>query len=45
MDKPSLTFLTRSEGLSHEEEIFISDLISLNVFARDQGGYRKENRA
>jgi hypothetical protein len=33
------------EGLSHEEEIFISDLISLNVFARDQGGYRKENRA
>ena len=33
------------EGLSHEEEIFISDLISLKVFARDQGGYRKENRA
>ena len=33
------------EGLSHEEEIFISDLISLQVFARDQGGYRKENRA
>jgi hypothetical protein len=31
-------------GLSHEEEIFISDLINLNVFARDQGGYRKENR-
>jgi hypothetical protein len=32
-------------GLSHEEEIFISDLISLKVFARDQGGYRQENRA
>ena len=32
-------------GLSHEEEIFISDLISLNVLARDQGGYRKVNRA
>jgi len=33
------------EGLSHEEEIFISDLISMNIFARDQGGYRQENRA
>ena len=33
------------EGLSHEEEIFISDLISLNIFARNQGGYAKENRA
>jgi hypothetical protein len=33
------------QGLSHEEEIFISDLISLKVFARDQGGYRQENRA
>ena len=33
------------EGLSYEEDIFISDLISLKVFARDQGGYRKENRA
>ena len=32
-------------GLSHEEEIFISDLIGLKVFARDQGGYAKENRA
>jgi len=32
------------QGLSHEEEIFISDLISLNLFARDQGGYAKENR-
>jgi len=33
------------DGLSHEEEIFISDLMSQNIFARDQGGYRKENRA
>jgi hypothetical protein len=33
------------EGLSYEEEIFISDLISLNIFARDQGGYRQVNRA
>jgi hypothetical protein len=32
------------QGLSHEDEIFISDLISLNIFTRDQGGYRKENR-
>ena len=32
------------QGLSHEEEIFISDLISLNLFARDQGGYAQENR-
>jgi hypothetical protein len=32
------------QGLSHEEEIFISDLISLNIFARNQGGYAKENR-
>ena len=32
------------EGLSHEEEIFISDLISLNIFARGQGGYAQENR-
>jgi hypothetical protein len=31
-------------GLSHEEEIFISDLINLNIFARGQGGYSKENR-
>jgi hypothetical protein len=31
-------------GLSHEEEIFISDLIHVHVFARDQRGYRKENR-
>jgi hypothetical protein len=31
-------------GLSHEEEIFISDLINLNIFAHGQGGYRKENR-
>ena len=33
------------EGLSHEEDIFISDLINLNVFAHGQGGYAKENRA
>ena len=33
------------DGLSHEEEIFVSDLIHLEVFARDQGGYRKVNRA
>ena len=33
------------DGLSHEDDIFISDLISLNVFARNQGGYAKENRA
>jgi hypothetical protein len=26
-------------GLSHEDEIFISDLISQNIFARGQGGY------
>ena len=32
-------------GLSHEDDIFISDLIRLNVFARGQGGYAKENRA
>ena len=32
------------DGLSNEENIFISDLISLNVFARGQGGYAKENR-
>ena len=32
------------QGLSHEEDIFISDLISLKVFARNQGGYAKENR-
>jgi hypothetical protein len=32
-------------GLSYEEDIFVSDLISLNVFARGQGGYAKENRA
>ena len=31
-------------GLSHEAEIFISDLISLNIFARGQGGYAQENR-
>jgi hypothetical protein len=31
-------------GLSHEEEICISDLINLNIFAHGQGGYRKENR-
>lgn len=34
-----------SIGDSYEEDIFISDLISLKVFARDQGGYRPENRA
>ena len=33
------------EGLSYEEDIFISDLMSLNLFARGQGGYAKENRA
>ena len=33
------------DGLSYEEDIFVSDLISLNIFARDQGGYAKENRA
>ena len=27
------------QGLSHEDEIFISDLINANIFARDQGGY------
>ena len=32
------------DGLSHEEEIFISDLISQKIFARDQGGYRQKNR-
>jgi hypothetical protein len=32
------------QGLSRDEEIFLSDLISLNVFARDQGGYSKTNR-
>jgi hypothetical protein len=32
------------QGLTRDEEIFISDLISLQVFARDQGGYRKTNR-
>ena len=32
------------QGLSHAEEIFISDLISLNLFARGHGGYRKQNR-
>jgi hypothetical protein len=33
------------EGLSYEEDIFVSDLMSLNIFARGQGGYAKENRA
>ena len=28
-----------------KKRFFISDLISLNVFARDQGGYQKVNRA
>jgi len=32
------------DGLSYEEDIFISDLISHNIFARDQGGFAKENR-
>ena len=32
------------DDLSHEEEIFVSDLISQNIFARDQGGYRQKNR-
>jgi hypothetical protein len=32
------------DGLSYEEDIFISDLINLQVFARGQGGYSKENR-
>jgi len=32
------------QGLSHAEEIFVSDLISLNIFARDHSGYRQENR-
>ena len=32
------------QGLSHEEEIFISDLIGLHLFARGQGGYAQENR-
>jgi hypothetical protein len=32
------------QGRSHEEEICISDLISLHIFARGQGGYAKENR-
>lgn len=32
------------QGLSHDEEIFISDLIQLHVFAHDQGGYRQEHR-
>ena len=33
------------QGLSHEEEIFISDLIGLHLFARGQGGYAQVNRA
>jgi hypothetical protein len=32
------------QGLSHEEEIFVSDLMSLKLFARGHGGYWKENR-
>jgi len=32
------------DGLSNEEDIFISDLISQNIFARDQGGYSQKNR-
>ena len=32
------------KGLSHEEDIFISDVISLSPFAAGQGGYGKENR-
>src|SRR5688500_6935683 len=32
-------------GLSHEEEIFISDLINLKMFAQGQGGYDRTNRA
>jgi hypothetical protein len=32
------------EGLSRAEEIFISDLIQLNIFTAGQGGYRKEYR-
>ena len=31
------------DGLSRGEEIFISDLISQEIFARDQGGYRQNN--
>ena len=30
-------------GLRHAEEIFISDLINLNVLCSGQGGYTKEN--
>jgi hypothetical protein len=32
------------QGLRHEDEIFISDLMNLQIFAPGQGGYRKENR-
>jgi hypothetical protein len=32
------------EGLSHEEESFISDLLSQYIFARGQGGYAQVNR-
>jgi len=31
------------EGLSHEDEIFLSDLISQHIFARGQGGYAQAN--
>ena len=31
-------------GLSHAEDIFVSDLIQLNIFAAGQGGYRQERR-
>jgi hypothetical protein len=31
-------------GLSHEEELCISDLIRLHIFAPDQGGYAKVHR-
>jgi hypothetical protein len=32
------------QGRSHAEEIFVSDLMRRNIFARGSGGYRKENR-
>jgi len=32
------------DGLNHKEEIFVSDLISQNILARDEGGYRQKNR-
>jgi len=32
------------QGLCHEEESFISDVISQRIFARGQGGYAQEKR-